>query len=561
MPDRVAGDLTRTDMQEPGWEAVMQIERPRGLGMSVGCCRGPWATLLSLFLTVLSAWPALAFEIRLQLKGGGFEISGELESYDGQRYVIASPVFGRMTVEGKRFDCLGDNCPTGPVRPASHSFRGPITGEIGIAGSNTIGNALMPALIEGLAERSGLEAVRIKGENPLDLTINLNNSNGQQLASAYISRHGSSTAFKELEAGKAQIGMASRRVKPEEVARLAAAGLGDMTKSTHEHVLGLDGLMVIVSPDNPAVSLSVESIARIFAGEIVDWAQVGLPAGPIDVYAPAEASGTYDTFMSLVLKPRNLKLTPNAKRTENHAQQSDWVASDPNAIGFVGIAYQRNAKALNLKSTCGLISRPTRFAVKTEEYPLTRRLYLYTAGTPKVPLASGLLDFALSEEAQEIVLRNDFIDQKPDTLDFKAQAARIAYALNAADEDFDLQAMRELITDISQAERLTTTLRFEGGSFNLDAKSARDVARLARLLKQPEFKDKSVLLLGFADSVGSYAPNLRLSRLRAETVAKALSAAGYAGAVAKGYSELAPIACNDTAESREFNRRVEVWLK
>lgn len=529
--------------------------------MTVRCWKWFNATLLASFLAATAVTPVEAAEVRLQLKGGGFEITGELEAYDGEKYVVTSPVFGRMTIDGRRFDCLGDNCPSGPVRAAVPRFTGPVSGDIVIAGSNTIGNALMPALIETFAERSGLEATRVVGNDPLELTFQLNNSNGQQVASVRLLRFGSSTSFKELEARKTEIGMSSRRIKQGEVAKLAVAGLGNMLQPTYEHVLGLDGLMVIVGPDNAAVSLSIESVAKIFAGEITDWGQLGLPAGPINVYAPAEDSGTYDTFKNLVLKPRNLKLTPNAKRTENHAQQSDWVAADPQGIGFVGIAYLRNSKALNIQSPCGLITRPTRFAMKTEEYPLTRRLYLYTPGTPKAPLARQILDFALSNEAQEVVADNDFIDQRPETLGFKGQAARIAYALNAEAEDFDIQAMRSLITDISQAERLTTTLRFQVGSFALDSKSEQDLQRLAGLLKEPEFKDKQVLLLGFADAVGSYEPNLRLSERRAQTVAEALRSQGYEGAITKGYSELAPVACNDTPENRGFNRRVEVWLK
>ncbi|MFX8680983.1 substrate-binding domain-containing protein, partial [Acinetobacter baumannii] len=89
----------------------------------------------------------------------------------------------------------------------------------------------------------------------------------------------------------------------------------------------------------PAISLSLDNIAKIFGGVIKDWSEVGLPAGTINVYASTPESGTFDTFDNLVLKPRNLKLVDTAKRTENHAEQSDLVAADPNGIGFAGIAY------------------------------------------------------------------------------------------------------------------------------------------------------------------------------------------------------------------------------
>ncbi len=528
-----------------------------------GCMKYLKAGLLAVLLAVSGHQGAVAQEIRLQLKGGGFEMTGDLEAYDGEKYVLNSPVFGKMTVDGSRFDCVSDNCPTGPVSAGGRKALagGPISGDIIIAGSNTIGNALMPAIIEKFAELHGLEATRVVGADPLDLTFQLLNKRGDQIASVQLLRYGSSTSFKELAVGRTEVGMASRRIKDQEAAQLQAAGLGNMRQADHEHVLGLDGIIVIVSPDNPAVSITLENAAKIFAGELTDWSQLGLPGGPINVYAPSGESGTFETFNNLVLKPNNLKLGNNVKRTENHAQQSDWVAIDPQGIGFVGIAYQRNAKPLNIRSACGLISRPTKFSMKTEEYPLTRRLYLYTPGQPKSPLARQILDYALSDEAQEVVAGADFVDQTPDVLAFNEQKARIAYALNAEDKDFDINAMRNFIKDIVQAERVTSTLRFETASFTLDNKALQDIDRLARLLKTPDYKDKQVMLIGFADSVGSYAPNLRLSQLRAQAVAAALRKAGHSGSVVKAYGELAPVACNDKTENRHFNRRVEVWVK
>ena len=515
---------------------------------------------MSLAVIVAAIQGVGAGEIRLQLKGGGFEITGELYSYDGASYVVNSPAFGKMTIDGRRFDCLGDNCPKRPVNLAPTAI-GAVSGDIVIAGSNTIGSALMPGMIEAFAKRTGLETTRAVGDDPRDLTIQLLNKGGRQVASLQLSRHDSSAAFRELETRQTEIGMSSRRITDPEVAKLAAAGLGNMLQPTHEHILGLDGLLIVVGSDNAALSISIDNVAKIFAGEINDWSQVGLPPGPINVHAPAAASGTFETFDKLVLKPRNLKLAANVKHTENQADLADLVASDPLGIGIVGLSHQRNAKALNIQAACGLISRPTRFAMKTEEYPLTRRLYLYTPGTPKASLARQLLTFTLSNEAQEVVTAADLIDQRPEALAFKDQGARIAYALNAAEEDFDITAMRSLLTDISQAMRLTTTLRFETGSFNLDSKAVRDTERLAQLLETPDYQGKNVLLIGFADSVGAYESNLRLSQRRAEAVAAALKDTGLKiDVVTKGYSELAPVACNDTTANRQFNRRVEVWV-
>lgn len=514
---------------------------------------------------------ANAADVTLKMKTGDFSVTGTIQSFDRQTYKIFSPAFGTMTLDANRFECVGSACPTGPVAalqvPGQVPAQAPLDTSgaprtISIAGSNTIGNQLMPSLIDGYAASIGAKTTKIIGANPLDLTLKLTDKAGREFGTVELHRYGSSTSFRDLEKKLTELGMSSRRIKTDEVQKLAAAGLGNMLAPDREHVLGLDGLMVLVAPGNPAVSMSLDNVAKVFSGQITDWSQLGLPANKIQVYAPEDDNGTFETFNQLVLQPRNLKLTPNAKRTANHAEQSDWVARDQTGVGFTGIAYRRNSKPLNIEASCGLITRPSTFTMKTEEYPLSRRLYLYTPGNPADPMARGLLAFALSPAAQPIVKQNDFIDQAPDSLGFQDQTTRIAYGLNAQNEDFDMPLMRTLISDMKDAQRLSLTFRFETGSYTLDTKAQADVLRLRDVLKSTEYQKRRVMLMGFADAVGNFTTNLTLSERRAQAVQRALVAAGVTNTqvLPRSFSELAPVACNDSNEGRTLNRRVEVWV-
>jgi phosphate transport system substrate-binding protein len=509
---------------------------------------------------------ALAGEVTLRAKNGDFQIRGELVSYDNNKYTIMSASLGSMSLDASRFDCIGGGCPTDAIamraEPPPDVPAGPLS--ISISGSNTIGNQLMPNLIEAYAEATKTKLTKVVSADALDVEFRVAGQDGHDGGVIALHRHGSATAFTDLEKKVAQIGMASRPVKAEEAQKIITAGLGDVRRTGSEHILGLDGLLVLVSPQNPVISLPTDTIAKIFSGQITDWAQVGQPAGTINVYAPTKESGTFDTFDNLVLKPNKLELTPTAKRTPNHAEQSDWVAHDAMGIGFAGIAYQRNAKALNVVSSCGLIAQPSTFSIKTEEYPLSRRLFLYTSGEPRDPVARGILAFALSPQAQPIVKQSDFIDQMPETASYESQAARIAFALNAEPENFDANLMKAFTNDIKSAERLSVTFRFQSGSYELDNKALADAKRLVELLKTESYRNKSVLLAGFADTKGTFSANLVLSRQRAKAVLAVMKADGLPveqiKIAIKGYSELAPAACNDTPESMELNRRVEVWV-
>jgi phosphate transport system substrate-binding protein len=150
-----------------------------------------------------------------------------------------------------------------------------------------------------------------------------------------IAAHGSATGFTDLAADRCDIGMASRQVKRDEVAKLL--NLGEMTSPASEHVLGLDGVAIIVNRANPVSALSLAQLASIFSGEITDWSGVSGRQGKIKLYSRDDKSGTYDTFKTLVLGSRGLAST--ATRIEDSRQLSEKVAAEIDAIGFVGMPY------------------------------------------------------------------------------------------------------------------------------------------------------------------------------------------------------------------------------
>lgn len=512
-------------------------------------------------------------EVTLRMKGGAFELRGRIKSFEGGRYVLDNKVFGTMTLDAANMECIGAACPgRAPAVAAAAPATGPTPGAsalskvIGIHGSTAVGWDLIPALVRAYATQMSGDASVLAGPNPLEEMYKINDGKGREVALIDLKRYGTPSGFDALERGMAQIGVASRPISDEEAARLTRAGTPNIRSPQHEHVLALDGLVVIVAQDNPAVSLSIDNIAKIFAGQLTDWADVGLPPGPINIYSASKTSGAFSTFDALVLKPRALGMAPSAKLLLSTAEVSDAVAADPNGIGVTSFAFVRNAKGLNVEASCGLITRPSVFTVKTEEYPLTRRIYLYTTAKPAHPYAKGFLDFALSKAAQPVIASAQFVDQSPDFLGFEDQGGRIAYALNASNEDFDIGQMRQLIADINGAKRLSITFRFKTGSIELDTKARADIDRLVTLAATPDVRSKRLMLLGFADSVGPYAGNSSLSQRRATQVRDTLLAAANGSidpalVVQKGYSELAPVACNDQLEGRNMNRRVEVWVR
>ncbi len=442
------------------------------------------------------------------------------------------------------------------------------TANFGIYGSNTIGAQLMPTLVEAYAASAGANITRLAGGDPEQVELKLTGQTGVPLALIDIRSHGSGTAVPALVSGKASIGMLSRPMSDKEAQALLQTGLPDLRNPGYAHVLAMDGILVLVSPDNPMGTLSLDQIAGIFAGTIRDWSAVGGAPGPIHIYARDDKSGTFDTFNTLVLKSRNLALSKDAKRFESSEELSDEVARNPNGVGFVGFAYLRNAKALGIATECGITSNPTTFNVKSEEYPLSRRLFLYTKPLAKGTIAADVLDYALSIDARSSILAAGYVDQEFELLDRNEHMLRLASSLVLNDPDVDIAMLKQLASDLKAHLRMSTTFRFALNSATLDNKSIADVQRLARIVRflVETGQRKTITLAGFTDSIGNFARNAVLSLARAEQVkAAVLKAAGVAVPAdmiaTRGYSKLLPTACNSSEEGRHNNRRVESWLR
>lgn len=410
-----------------------------------------------------------------------------------------------------------------------------------IHGSNTVGAALVPKITRLWLNDKNYKIVSDKFTAYDERLIKACNESNDELT-VEIYSHGSSTSFRDLKTGRADIGMASRPIKDSELSMLAP--LGQMNRPNTEYIIAIDGLAVIVHPKNPLKKIGKGDLQQIFGGQIQNWSQLGLPAGEIQVYARDNNSGTYDTFKHLVLG-KETPLVKTAKRYESNADLSDDVSKDPNGIGFVGLAYVRKSRALAVAEAGAMALFPTKFNVATEDYPLSRRLYLYVPEKNTHPLAKSFAEFAKSDAGQGIAAKVGFVSQQ--VIAYEKQPPR--------------EAPKEYRQLVENAQRLSLNIRFREGKAYMDNKAMNDVQRLINFMNQPDNRDKRLMLFGFSDSheVTSYY-SLNLSIDRVDAVADRLLRYDLEADRIRGYGEEIPVSSNATELGRIRNRRVEVWI-
>jgi phosphate transport system substrate-binding protein len=536
--------------------------------------RGPMAKSLRLlrglcsflFLTFASSQSATAQQPTVFCLNDGTQISVEkFETRDGKflLYVPGAPrplEYPSSSVKGINVKCEPTEAPPKPAAQSSSNF--------GIHGSNTIGERLMPMLIEAFgAKKLGAKPTSKLGASE-EQEFSLKSPSGA-VTVVDLKAHGSGTSAKDMIDGKSIIGMSSRRINPEETAAFTAKFNTNPQLPASEHVLALDGVAVIVNAANPVTELSLDQIGKIFAGHTTRWSEVGGANRGISVFRRDDQSGTTDTFKSLVLNLNKLNFSAGVSAFESSETVSSKVAADPDAIGFVGLPYINRNRALAITSSCGINSSPSRFTVKTEIYPLARRLYLYTIGVPADPIARDLLQFALSDEAQPIVQETEFVDQTIDLQDDGDQQRTIQDIVSnpsrglLPDKDVPRDALRSFEALLATVHRTSLTFRFEQGSADLDTRAQQDVGRLVRYLASPVGAGKKFYIAGFGDVKGDWTTNRSLGFKRALRVADELERVGGIHVSRENVlsmSYMAPVACSDNDAGLAKNRRVEIWI-
>ncbi|MHC6225970.1 substrate-binding domain-containing protein [Pseudomonas sp. X10] len=414
--------------------------------------------------------------------------------------------------------------------------------QLRIQGSNTIGAALAPALVRGLLQAQGATAIEtLPGAALNEVQVQARDAKGQVLR-IDIAAHGSSTGFIALRSGDADLASASRPISDIEASQLQA--LGDLRSPAAEQVIGLDGVAVIVHPDNPLPQLNTAQLAQIFSGQVNHWEQLGITGGAIRLYTRDDRSGTFETFKALVLDPHHSSLATQALRFESGEELADQVKSDRQAIGFSSLAAVHGAKVLAIAEGQAPSMLPTPALIASEDYPLSRRLYFYLPGKATKPQAQALAEFAQSPAGQAIVAEQGFISQQVNALPITAEASMPARYRTLA----------------SEARRLSVNFRFQEGSASLDNKALRDIQRVTEYLRQTGKLQHKAVLVGFGDSKATPGRAALLSRLRAMAVRRELARGGVEVKEVTGLGDDLPVAGNDLEQGRLRNRRVEVWV-
>ena len=197
---------------------------------------------------------------------------------------------------------------------------------------------------------------------------------------------GSGSGIQAVSEGRCDIGLSSRALKSDE----KESGLT-------ETVLALDGIAIVVSPENPVSDLDVDTIAKIYTGEITNWEDVGGNDAEIVLIGREAGSGTRDGFESITGTKDSCAYRQELTST---GDVINTVSKNPNAIGYASLsAVGESVKALTVGGVAA-----TEDTVRDGSYVVQRPFVLVTkTGSELSPAAQAFFDYATSSEVADII--------------------------------------------------------------------------------------------------------------------------------------------------------------
>jgi phosphate transport system substrate-binding protein len=271
----------------------------------------------------------------------------------------------------------------------------------------TVVIAILVGII-GFAFSAAPEKITVKGSDTMVILA-------QKWAEVYMKNNpttsiqvtggGSGVGISALINGATDIANASRKMKQTEMDKLKER----YNTLGVEVACAKDGITIYLNPANKIQVLTIDQLGKIFRGEIRNWKEVGGDNQDIKLYGRENSSGTYVFFQENVVKG---DYAPNCQTLPGTAAVVNAVKKDAYGIGYGGAAYAEGIVICKVKKDDkSQAFVPTTETIKSNQYPITRYLYMYLKSRPTGEMKK-YIDWILSEEGQKLVVEMGYFPVK-----------------------------------------------------------------------------------------------------------------------------------------------------
>lgn len=525
----------------------------------------------TILLCSVAPFALFAQSVELRSSDNFINVEGEIVGYNGVMVQIQTAV-GLVAVPASEVICFGEGC---EEVIANNDFglnasafagveSGETTSEVATSGQSDALTIGFEAPSYGSLHRTitGAYAVTNSSQTAVELTsvgeLRLQNADTNETATLALS---ASDATPDITVESVSL----NGTAPAEYDAPAAWAQGSAL--THQ-LLGLNAFSVIVAPNAGISEISMNDLARIFAGEITNWSQIGgADVNVLPLQLPPNST-IGSEVQRLVMNPAGKEISGNVLTMAEESGVSASISQFPGSVSIVTTAVADEALVVDITGSCGITVAPTMFNIISGDYPLIRPI-MATYGTPaNTGLVAEVFDFASSDVAQGLLVGEGYINHSAVMMDSAKKNARLSGLLEASFDEVQRDAAAQMFQALFDADRLSPTMTGGVASGPEGAWNRAMLLDLIDFLERGDNDGREIIFVGYGQSSAGSEAAIAASATAAaafealiEDIASSTLAAGNFSVSSYGFGDVSPATCVDGQVAGSEYTRVEVWIR
>ncbi len=347
----------------------------------------------------------------------------------------------------------------------------------------------------------------------------------------------------------------------------APAGWASASAGMTHQLIGLNGFSVQIAPNAGLDRISMNDLARVFAGEVTNWSEIGGANLAVLALRLPDNSPIYREMNAVLMEPAGLTVSSGVLAMGDEAGITASVNQFPGSISIVTSANANDALTIPVSGNCGQAVAPTPFNILSGDYPLVRPVMASYGGAASGAV-TAFFDAAASDAGQQVGASLGMLDYSATAQDAGINSARLSGLLNAEVDDNQRNAAAAMFQSLFGATRLSTTLHGGAVSGPEAAWNRAMMVDLVEYLSQPANAGREVIFVGIGESDAGTAAAIELSAAAASAMQSAFQASASdlvssAGLTLSsfGFGDVAKTTCVDSQVSEGEATRVEIWIR
>lgn len=512
----------------------------------------------------------LAQQVTLESPDQFISVDGEITGYNGVMLRVETSV-GAVSIPASEVICFGEACfttiadnafgltadsfiavlatateePAAPQAPANTDF------SIGF-GAQVFG-AAYTAIAGAFAADAGAAAT-VSGDGAVAL------SNANTGGSANVTPTGDLSSADITVAAVSLAGTA-----PQAFASPADWAGADTVSN---QLIGLQSFSVIAAPTAGIDSISLNDLARVYAGEVTNWTQIGgadVSVLPLQLPTTSPLRAQIET---LVMEPSGKTVAGNVLTMGDEAGISASINQFPGSISIVSSEGANADLTIPVSGSCGLGVMATPFNIVSGDYPLISPVMVNYGEGAANPLMTEMLDFAATADGQALATQFGLISYAATLQDSAIKNSRLGALLDANLDDVQRNSAAQMFQVLFNADRLSPTLTGGPASGPEGGWNRAMLRSVIAAMSDPANAGREIIFVGKGASTAGSQAALEASQAAALEMQNALSAvagdliasAGFT-VTSYGFGDVSPATCTDGQVAGSEYTRIEVWIR